>query len=414
AAIAYTARSNEKTGYARNLPYCNKCRLHHAGPCIVKCTNCKKIGHMARDYRSQVANNNQRTPVYNERTQVNNQRALVANQKAGVTCFGCGGQSHYHSGGETSKDSNFITGTFLLDNRYASLLFNSDADRSFVSTTFSSLMDVVLTTLVVNYTIELADERVVESDTILRGCTLNILNHPFNIELMPVELGSFDVIIGMDWLSMYHTLIVCDEKVVWIPYGNEVLTIHGYGSSGAIEEKKTEDKTEEKRLEEMPMVRDFLEVSTKDLQGLPPTRKFEFQINLVASAAPIARSPYRLARSEMQELSAQLQELSVKGFIRPISSPWGALVLFFKKKEGSFRMSDKKYHDLKKLYWWPNMKAEVTTYVSKCLTCAKVKAEYQKPSGLLVQHEIPQWKWENITMDFVTKLPKTSTGQDTI
>ncbi|GJY78123.1 putative reverse transcriptase domain-containing protein [Tanacetum coccineum] len=72
------------------------------------------------------------------------------------------------------------------------------------------------------------------------------------------------------------------------------------------------------------------------------------------------------------------------------------------------------YQDLKKLYWWPNMKAEIATYVSKCLTCAKVKIEYQKPSGLLVQPEIPQWKWENITMDFVTKLPRTAAGQDTI
>ncbi|GJT40971.1 putative reverse transcriptase domain-containing protein [Tanacetum coccineum] len=100
-------------------------------------------------------------------------------------------------------------------------------DRSFVSTTFSSLMDVVLATLDVNYTIELADGRVVESDTILRGCTLNLLNHPFNINLIPIELGIFDVIIGMDWLSKYHALIVCGEKVVQIPYGNKVLTIHG-------------------------------------------------------------------------------------------------------------------------------------------------------------------------------------------
>ncbi|GJX83129.1 putative reverse transcriptase domain-containing protein [Tanacetum coccineum] len=76
--------------------------------------------------------------------------------------------------------------------------------------------------------------------------------------------------------------------------------------------------------------------------------------------------------------------------------------------------SDKMYQDLKKLYWWPNMKAEIATYVSKCLTCAKVKIEYQKPSGLLVQPEIPKWKWENITMDFVTKLPRTAAGQDTI
>ncbi|GKC61186.1 putative reverse transcriptase domain-containing protein [Tanacetum coccineum] len=75
---------------------------------------------------------------------------------------------------------------------------------------------------------------------------------------------------------------------------------------------------------------------------------------------------------------------------------------------------DKMYQDLKKLYWWPNMKAEIATYVSKCLTCAKVKAEYQKPSGLFVQPVIPIWKLENISIDIVTKLPKTSSGQDTI
>ncbi|GJU71197.1 putative reverse transcriptase domain-containing protein [Tanacetum coccineum] len=85
-----------------------------------------------------------------------------------------------------------------------------------------------------------------------------------------------------------------------------------------------------------------------------------------------------------------------------------------KSKYSIYPGSDKMYQDLKKLYWWPNMKAEIATYVSKCLTCAKVKVEYYKPFGLLVQPVIPVWKWENITMDFVSKLPKTSSGQDTI
>ncbi|GJY70234.1 putative reverse transcriptase domain-containing protein [Tanacetum coccineum] len=76
--------------------------------------------------------------------------------------------------------------------------------------------------------------------------------------------------------------------------------------------------------------------------------------------------------------------------------------------------SDKMYQDMKKLYWWPNMKVDIATYVSKCLTCAKVKAEHQRPSGLLVQPKIPEWKWDNITMDFVTKLPKSPQGHDTI
>nr|GEX04579.1 hypothetical protein [Tanacetum cinerariifolium] len=432
----------------------------------------------------------------------------------------------------------------------------------------------------------------------------------------------------MDWLARHHALIVCDEKVVRIPYGDEVYLAQ-------VTSKKAEDKSEEKRLEDVSIVQEFPKVFPKDLPGFPPARQVEFQIDLVPGAAPVARAP---------------------------SSPWGASVLFVKKKDGSFRMcidycelnklivknlyplsriddlfdqlqgsrvyskidmrygyyqlrvqeedipktafrtrygqyefqvmsfgltrasavfmdlmnqeeelyakfskcefwlskvkflghmidsegihvdlakieaikdwespktptkirqflglgvvlmqkkkfiayashqlkvheknytthdlklglnlpkqilsaqsetrkeenfinkdlqgminklepradgmlclnnqiwvpcfndlralimheshkskysihpgSDKMYQDLKKLYWWPNMKAEIATYVSKCLTCAKVKIEYQKPSGLLVQPEIPQWKWENITMDFVTKLPKTEAGQD--
>ncbi|GJV03079.1 putative reverse transcriptase domain-containing protein [Tanacetum coccineum] len=480
---------------------------------------------------------------------------------------------------------------------------------------------------------KLADGKTIGVNTIICGCTLNFMNHPFNINLMPVPLDSFDVIIGMDWLTKYHGVIICDEKI------------------------------EGKRLEDVPIVRDFPE----DLPGIPPARQVEFQIDLVPGAAPVARAPYRLAPSEMKEQAEQLQELSEKGFIRPSSSPWGAPVLFVKKKDGSFRMcinyrelnkltfdweekeealfqlikkklcsapilalpkgsenfivycdashkglgavlmqnekviayasrqlkiheknytthdlelgavvfalkmwrhylygtrctvftdhkslqhildqkelnmrqrrwlellsdydcdiryhpgkanvvadalsrkerskplrvrallmtiglnllkqileaqtealkpknlivedvggmlrqdltkerlkpradetlclnnrswlpcysdlrtlvmheshkskysirpcSDKMYQDLKQLYWWPNMKANIATYVNKCLTCSKVKAEHQKPSGLLVQPEILEWKWEKITMDFVTKLPKTTNDYDTI
>ncbi|GJS95366.1 putative reverse transcriptase domain-containing protein [Tanacetum coccineum] len=102
--------------------------------------------------------------------------------------------------------------------------------------------------------------------------------------------------------------------------------------------KEVEDKLEKKRLEDVPIVQDFPEVFPEDLPGLPPTRQVEFQIDLVPGAAPVARAPYRLAPSEMKELSKQLKELSDKGFIRPSSSPWGAPVLFVKKKDGSFQM----------------------------------------------------------------------------
>nr|GFC67398.1 putative reverse transcriptase domain-containing protein [Tanacetum cinerariifolium] len=128
-------------------------------------------------------------------------------------------------GGGTNPDFNVVTGMFLLNNCYASMLFDSGADRSFVSTTFSALLDVAPSTLDTSYAIELSDGRISEKNIVLRGCTLGLLGHPFDIDLMPVELGSFDVIIGMDWLAKYHALIVCDEKVIRIPYGNEVLII---------------------------------------------------------------------------------------------------------------------------------------------------------------------------------------------
>nr|GFC88151.1 putative reverse transcriptase domain-containing protein [Tanacetum cinerariifolium] len=112
----------------------------------------------------------------------------------------------------------------------------------------------------------------------------------------------------MDWLAKYHALIVCDEKVVRIPYGNEVLIIQGDNCDGRITSKKAEDKSEEKRLEDVPIVREFLEVFQEDLPGLPPTRQVEFQIDLVPGIAPVARAPYRLAPVEMPELSTQLQD----------------------------------------------------------------------------------------------------------
>ncbi|GJQ95667.1 putative reverse transcriptase domain-containing protein [Tanacetum coccineum] len=257
---------------------------------------------------------------------------------------------------------------------YASVLFDSGADRSFVSTTFSKHLNVTPTMLDNKYNVELADGKSVTTDTILRGCTMNLQNHPFNIDLLPIELGSLDVIIGMDWISKQHAEIVCHEKYVCVPYGNEVLIIHGkkggvksesrleviscIGTQRYIEKgcpvffiqvtKKEEAKTTEKRLEDVPVIRDFPEVFPEDLLGLPPSRQVEFHIELVPGAAPVARTPYRLAPAEMKELAEQLKELSDKGFIRPSSSPWGAPVLFVKKKDGSFRMCID-YRELNKL-----------------------------------------------------------------
>ncbi|GJY21838.1 putative reverse transcriptase domain-containing protein [Tanacetum coccineum] len=138
---------------------------------------------------------------------------------------------------------------------------------------------------------------------------------------MPIKLGSFDIVIGMDWLSKYHARIICDEKVVHIPIDGETLIIRY-----------------------IRVVRDFPE----DLPGLPLVRQVEFQIDLIPGAAPVARAPYRLALLEIQELSNQLQELADRGFIRPSTSPYGAPVLFVKKEDGSFIMCID-YQELNKL-----------------------------------------------------------------
>ncbi|GJS95547.1 putative reverse transcriptase domain-containing protein [Tanacetum coccineum] len=276
-----------------------------------------------------------------------------------------------------------------------------------------------------HYDVELADGKIIGVNTIIHGCTLNFMNHPFNIDLMPVPLGSFDVIIGMDWLTKYHGVIICDEKIEcsFRKRGCDVFLAH-------ITTKEAKDKSEEKRLEDVPIVRDFYEFFLEDLPGIPPARQVEFQIDLVPGAAPVARAPYRLAPSEIKELAEQLQELSDKGFIRPSSSPWGASVLFVKKKDGSFRVRGYPARDdiydhglppvdevelLSLMTIGLNLPKQILEAQTQALKPENLPAEdvgeHQKLSSLLVQAEIPEWKWEKITTDFVTKLPKTANDE---
>nr|GEV04674.1 putative reverse transcriptase domain-containing protein [Tanacetum cinerariifolium] len=369
-ARVYTTGPGDKHPYGGTKPLCPKCNYHHDGPCVPKCTNCKKIDHLARDCKGRPAATNNNTNNNNIPNN-NNHRAQGANAR-GITCFEYGVQGHYKSGcpklkngnqgnrtgngnvvarayavgtAGTNPNSNVVTGTFLLNNRYASILFDTGADRSFVSTAFSSLIDIIPTTLDHGYDAELADSRIIWVNTLIRGCTLNFLNHPFNIDLMPVEMGSFDVIIGMDWLVKYHVVIVCDEKLVRVPFDDKILIFHGDESNNGHESRLNIiscTKIQRYLLKGYPI---FL---AHDLPGIPPTCQVEFQIDLVPGAAPVARAPYRLASSEMKELSEQLKKLANKGFIRPSSSPWGAPVLFVKKKDGSFQMCID-YRELNKL-----------------------------------------------------------------
>ncbi|GJY51241.1 putative reverse transcriptase domain-containing protein [Tanacetum coccineum] len=550
-------------------------------------------------------------------------------------------------------DSNVVTRTLLLNNHYASILFNTGADRSFISTAFSSLIDIVLTPLDNSYDVKLTDGKIVRIDTIIRGCTLNFLDHPFNIDLMPVELCSFDIIIGMDWLRRCHAVIVCDEKLVQVPYGNETLTFCGNESSNERESRLaviSYSKAQEYmlkgcqvmpfRLTNVPAVfmdlmnrvckpyldkfvivfiddiliyskdekeheehlKAILELLKKeklyakfskcefwipkvqflrhviDSRGIhvdpakiesikdwasPKTPmeicQFLYYRRFIEGFSKIAKSMTKLTQKgikfdwgEKEENAFQLikqklcsapilekvityasrqlkvheknytthdlelgsvifalkiwrhylygtkctvftehkslqhildqKELNMRqchwlellsdydcdiryhpgrvnvvadalskaqiethkpenlvnedvgGMIRkdiprerlepctdgtsclhgrswlPCYGDLKSVIMYesHKLKYSIHPGSEKMYQDVKKLYWWPNMKADIATYVSKCLTCARVKAEHQRPSGLLVQPTIPEWKWDNIKMGFITKLPRST------
>ncbi|GJX73683.1 putative reverse transcriptase domain-containing protein [Tanacetum coccineum] len=300
---AMTTAPTEKKVSFRSLPVCERCFTRHNGPCTIKCHKCGKIEHKSRYCKEKSV-------------------ATGANAQPVWTCYDCREQGHtrnqypkkvkqeeteevrgraYAIKDADPQGPNVVTSTFLLNNRYASGLFDSGSNRSFVDTRFSSMLNIEPVKISASYEVELADGRVVSTNAILKGCTLNLVNHLFEIDLMPIELGMFDVIIGMDWLVKRDAVIVYGEKVVCIPYGNKMLTIES-------------DK--------------------------------------VPGVAPVARAPYRLAPSEIRELSAQLQELLEKGFIRPSSSPWGAPVIedLFDQLQGSSVYSKidlrSRYHQL--------------------------------------------------------------------
>ncbi|GJU50660.1 putative reverse transcriptase domain-containing protein [Tanacetum coccineum] len=298
-------QNSQKQGNARamvtaptdgKLPLCERCFTRHVGQCTIRCHKCGKVGHKARN----------RCPKKIKQEEV--------------------GEVHgraYAIKDVEPQGTNVVTSTFLLNNHYAIVLFDSGSDRSFVDTRFSSMLDIDPVKIGASYKVELADGRVVSTNTVLKGCTLNLVNYVFEIDLMPIELGTFDVIIGMDWLVKHDAVIVCGEKVVRIPYGNKMLTVE---SDKGVSRLKVISCIKARKYVERRVAR------------LPPPRQVEFRIDLVPGAAPVVRAPYRLAPSEMKELSVQLQELLEKGFIRLSSSPWGASVLFVKKKDKSFRM----------------------------------------------------------------------------
>ncbi|GJR20310.1 putative reverse transcriptase domain-containing protein [Tanacetum coccineum] len=268
-------RSGEKKPYGGSKPLCSKCNYHHDGPCAPKCHKCNKVGHFACDCRSTANANN-----------ANNQKGSGSGQKR--TSYECGVQGHFKRECPKLKNNNNRGNQVGGGNAPAKVYAVGHAGTN-------------------------PDSNVVT-------------------DLMPVQLGSLDVIIGMDWLAKYQAVIVCAEKIIRIPWENETLIVYGDGRN----------RGNEARLHIISYTKthEYMLKGCLDLPSLPSTRQVEFQIDLIPSVAPVARTPYRLAPSEMKELSEQLKELSDKGFIRPSSSHWGDPILFVKKKMDRFESLD--------------------------------------------------------------------------
>nr|GEX42950.1 hypothetical protein [Tanacetum cinerariifolium] len=319
-----TLKNNQKKANARamvtaptdgklhfgSLPLCEHCFTRHVGPCMIKCHKYGKVGHKVR--------------YCNEKNV-----ATCANARPILTCYDCGEQGHSRNRcprkvkqeefrevriqAYVIKDAeleglNVVTCTFLLNNRYVFVLFDLGFDRSFMDTRFSSMLNIDPVKIRASYEVELADGRVVSTNTVLKGCTLNLVNHIFEIDLMSVELGTFDIIIGMDWLVKHDAVIVCGEKFVRIPYRNKTLIV------------KTDKGVSRLKViscikSHVPVIRDFAKVFPEDLPRLPPSRQVEFQIDLVPGDAP-GSSVYSQIdlRSRYHQLCIQEEDIPITAF----------------------------------------------------------------------------------------------------
>ncbi|GJW05055.1 reverse transcriptase domain-containing protein [Tanacetum coccineum] len=285
----YAATPTKNNGYTGNRPLCKKCTLHHIGPCTIKCNTCNNVGHLTKNCKNKGPATRCNLLPVTVTCHACGEKGHYANQYRKTTNNNAQGRDYMLRDRNAHQDPNVVTGMLLLNQHLARVLFDSGANKSFVSISLASMLNTPPITIDTFYNIKMADRNLVSTNTVIQGATLTLLNQPFEIDLMPIKLGSFDVVIGMDWLSKYHARIICDEKVIHIPIKGE------------------------KRLEDVPVVKEFPEVFPEDLPGLPPVCQVEIQIDMILGAAPVALAPYRLAPSEMQELSDQLQELSDRG-----------------------------------------------------------------------------------------------------
>ncbi|GKC93977.1 putative reverse transcriptase domain-containing protein [Tanacetum coccineum] len=308
--------------FAGQHPKCAKCNFHHSGKCPV-CRRCNQVGHFTRYCTGRAANERPRPtcfeygdpnhfkrncPRMNRATTSGGNRpnsvlAIEGNTNQGNNMNRAQGRAFGLGVAEAPQDPNVMTGTFSLNDHFATVLFDYGADYSFISTKFLPLINMKPSVVSPGYEIVIASSVIVETNKIILGCRLELEDHTFNIDLIPFGYGSFDVVVGMDWLSKLRAKIVCYEKIVQIPLSNEdILEVHGERPKGNLKQLKIM-KVNESKLKDIHVVREFPGVFPEDLSGLPLSGEVEFYIDLIPGVVPVTKSPYHLAPTEMQELS---------------------------------------------------------------------------------------------------------------
>ncbi|GKE59350.1 reverse transcriptase domain-containing protein, partial [Tanacetum coccineum] len=223
--MSYAVTPTENNGYIGNRPLCKKCTLHHTRPCTVKCNTCNNVGHLTKNYRNKDPVTGSNLLLVTVTYHACGEKWHYANQCRKTTNNNAQGSAYMLRDRNAHQDPNIVTGMFLLNQHLARVLFDSRADKSFVSISLASMLNIPPIIIDTFYNIKMAEKNLVSTNTVIQGATLTLLNQPFKIDLMLIKLGSFDVVIVMDWLSKYHARSICDKKVINILINGETLII---------------------------------------------------------------------------------------------------------------------------------------------------------------------------------------------
>ncbi|TYK03434.1 gag protease polyprotein [Cucumis melo var. makuwa] len=324
---------------ARGKPLCATCGKHHLGRCLFgtrTCFKCRQEGHTADRCPMRLTGNAQ-----NQGAGAPHQGKVFATNKT-----------------EAERAGTVVTGTLPVLGHYALVLFDSGSSHSFISSAFVLHAHLEVEPLHHVLSVSTPSGECILSKEKVKACQIEIAGCVIEVTLLVLDMPDFDVILGMDWLAANHASIDCSRKeVAFNPPSMASFKFKGKGSRSspqiisAIKASKllsqgtwgiltsvVDTREVDVSLSSEPVVRDYPDVFPEELPGLPPHREVEFAIELEPGTVPISRAPYRMAPAELKELKVQLQELLDKGFIRPSVSPWGAPVLFVKKKDGSMRL----------------------------------------------------------------------------